>query len=643
MSRGRSVLSILAVLALLAAGTWSLAVPAAAFEPGTGQAEGRACAVGTESPLTEPLADLETETGQPDDPRIVGLKPNTPVAGNEGEYVVLESASPVNLSGWTIADEHREATLPPVTIDGPAAFSRDPDTAREFTELEVYALEGSLRLAQDGDRLTVLDANETVVDTVGYERAPAGQRWHRVGSRFGTDPDWQPGSDGERPELERPMAASVTAVGADRVDGDGVWWPALGSCEPIHRTVPVAVEAFVLPDAPDRAIDVIATAEERVLLGGYTFADEAVTDALLAAIDRGVDVQLLLEASPVGGTPAESRPLLDELDAAGATVTVVGGPDARYAYHHPKYLVADDRVMVLTENWKASGTGGASSRGWGVLAEDPRLADELADRFATDAAGLDVTPWSAHREAATFVEDDPPDRSFDAEHEPARVEGEEIEAVELLLAPDNLAPRVIELIDGADEEVLIKQARIADRDLPALRAAIAAAERGVTVRVLLDDSWYVREDNAAIEEALTARAEREDLDLEVRRAGGGDRFQKIHAKGLVVDREVAVVGSANWNNASMTTNREVALAVHGPAVAGFYAGVFEGDWAAASGAGGSVEHWRVPALLVVVMAGGLWLVAEVARRTLSFARPAASHSRDARPGAPPPSSERERR
>ncbi len=47
---------------------------------------------------------------------------------------------------------------------------------------------------------------------------------------------------------------------------------------------------------------------------------------------------------------------------------------------------------------------------------------------------------------------------------------------------------------------------------------------------------------------------------------------------MIIDREVAVVGSANWNENAFQNNREVLVALHGEAAASYYATVFEDDW-----------------------------------------------------------------
>ncbi|UTF53412.1 phospholipase D-like domain-containing protein [Natronosalvus rutilus] len=243
-------------------------------------------------------------------------------------------------------------------------------------------------------------------------------------------------------------------------------------------------------------------------------------------------------------------------------------------FPHPKYAVVDETVLVSTENWSPSGLGGASSRGWGVVVENRAFARDLEAVFRADADGWDVTSWADHHETATFVEPDPATVTYPTVYEPEPVA---LEGAELLLAPDNAEGRLLELLEGAEESIDVTQASIGD-DASALEATIEAAERGVEVRVLLDASWYNEADNRQVIERLETAAARDDLPLEARLVEPGERFEKIHAKGVIVDGDTVVLGSLNWNWNSLRNNREVVLALHGESVASYYTAVFEADW-----------------------------------------------------------------
>ncbi|MFU8866774.1 phospholipase D-like domain-containing protein [Natronococcus sp.] len=534
--------------------------------------------------LTCPIPNGSVGSGDPDvrsQPRIVELYPNPTTHGNVGEYLVVETPPGTDLENWSLTDGHTTARLPNETVSGRIALTTDPEETRELTDDPVAELEGTVRLAADGDELELRAGNRTV-DAVTYDRAPTAERWYRT-----------PGAgDGES---------------TDGASASGEWWPRDATCLPASTADVDEATAFVLPDSPDVPRETIREADDRLLLAGYTFTDDDVADDLVAAADRGVDVAVLLESGPVGGTPVATADVIETLERGGVDVRVLGGEGARYRFHHPKYAVADGSVLVTSENWKPSGIGGESSRGWGVRLEDGPLADELAAVFRADFEGWDTESGASFRADTSFVEDDsPPPREFSTSHGAETVP---VETAELLLAPENAEPRLRELLADADDEILIKQATVAD-DVSLLEATLEAARRGVDVRILLDSSWYVEDEHEALAADLERTAEEEGLSLEVRLVDDTDAFEKVHAKGIVIDREVAVVGSANWNENSLRNNREVLLALHGPEAASYYADVFESDW--------DGESWSLPFELSLAVVAALACAAAVGHRYVRF-------------------------
>ena len=546
----------------------------------------RSCPPSVTGPTSTPNGTATATNTTAVGPRIVELYPNPTTHGNVGEYLVLETPEATSLENWTITDGHTTAALPNQTVSGPIALSADPDATDGLTDHPVLEFDGTLRLAVDGDDLTLRNGT-TTVDAVSYDRAPTAERWYRT--------------DG----------GAVAADSQPRDPADGDWHPRDATCLPVSSVDADAATAFVLPDAPGIPRETLAEADDRLLLAGYTFTSSEIADELVAAADRGVDVAVLLESGPVGGTPQATEPVLETLEAGGVDVRVTGGEGARYRYHHPKYAVADDTVLVTSENWKPSGIGGASSRGWGIRLENERLAADLATVFRADHEGWDTESGSSHRAATSFVDDDSDGtatRSLPTEHEPTTAP---VDTVELLVAPDNAEQRLTELLAEADDEILVKQASIGD-DVAVLEATIDAARRGVDVEILLDSAWYHEAENEALTQELQQLAADESLPLEARLVEETDQFEKIHAKGVVIDREVAVVGSANWNENAFQNNREILLAVHSTAIAAYYAAVFDADWDADSGL------WALPFGISVTVIAALAIAALVGHRYVRF-------------------------
>lgn len=494
---------------------------------------------------------------------LTGAYPNPVARGDPGEFVSVRFPSPTNTTGWTLTDGKRTVELPNRTLQGEYAFSTTPTHASEHTELPVVELEGPFYLADDGETLE-LYAVERKVDSATYRRAPESR------IRDFRDDTWVP-------------------VGATQFD-------------PV-RTGGGPATAFVLPDAPDVVPEALDSTTHRIYLAGYTFTSERLTGALLAAADRNVSVRVLLDGSPVGGMSERQARLLDRLSRAGVDVRLLDGPASRYTHHHAKYAVVDERVLVTTENFKPAGTGGMSSRGWGVVLEDAELAEELAEVYRRDFTWDAAIPWPKFRAGREFQRPDPALGHFETQHPPRRLD---VSSAMILVAPDNAGGGVVEILDGATDRILIQQVRIDSRDNRLLAATMAAADRGVSVRIHLSDAWYVEDENRALVAWLEREAEINgwDLDAAVDEAAG---YSKIHTKGVIVDDRV-ILGSLNWGDAAMDDNREVAVVLEGADVTAYYRNVFETD-RMSKGDHPSLSRSLVGVLGVVVSAGLL-----VARR-----------------------------
>jgi len=491
---------------------------------------------------------------------VTAVAPNPASDGDAGEFVTVRFDEPTNTTGWTLADSNDAAALPNRTLSGTVALSTNPDAARERTDHPVVALSGSLALANSGERVELRDAGGTV-DALAYPRAPTAERW----------------------------------------DGDQ-WTPLGASSFAPFAAENVSSTAFALPDAAGPPLEVLESADERLYLAGYTFTSARATRALVAAAHRGVDVRVLVEGGVAGGAPSPQDERLDRLAAAGVDVRVLDGERARYSFHHAKYAVADDSAVVLSENWKPSGSGGHGNRGWGVAVADAGVADHLASVFRADTGWADAKPWGAVRENFTVVDATPAAGSF-----PTRFPAVDAEAdsVRVLVAPDNARRGVRELVASADESLVVQQASL-DRDSAFTNWTIDAARRGVRVRVLLSGRWYAREGNRNTTQRLNRVADEEGLDLQAELAAPRSRYEKVHVKGAVVDGERTLVGSLNWNEHAATENREVVVVVEDGAVADYFGRSFRADWR-----GGA---WRLPVGLAAVVAVAAVSVAGCARR-----------------------------
>ncbi|SFR30672.1 Phosphatidylserine/phosphatidylglycerophosphate/cardiolipin synthase [Halorubrum sodomense] len=547
------------------------------------------CSTAAAAPLDggEPTPTNASDAAR--EPRIVELYPNPATEEDRGEYLVVSLPERGN---WSLSDGYYDADIP-ANASGTVTLSMAPNRTASIlggsagdTEAtgpdtpEIRRLNDYFPLSASGERIE-LRRDGAAVDVAAYDRASEGDRWRAAWG------EWRP--RGYEPRSPR-------------------------------RTPGAAVTPFVLPDSPGMPVEPFRTADDRLFVAGYTLASERVVEALAAAADRGVRVRVLLEGSPVGGFSSRSAKLIDRLTAAGVEVRILDGEVERFRFHHPKYAVADDDAVVLTENWKPSGTGGRSNRGWGALVEgdtgiegstgteggtaserNATVADDLAALFLADFRAHDARRWRDFRADTEFYDGGRANGSFptrfEAPREPAAAN------VTVLTAPGNAADRIVARIDAADERVLAVVPRVGGPDGRIVRALRRAADRGVDVHLLLSNAWYDREENRNLSAALANEPIAVDL------AAPRGRYGKVHAKGLVVD-DTAIVGSLNWNPSATTNNREVLIAMENESVADFYARAYAADWR-----GGGVH---LPITLVAGFGVALAGAGAVARRGVEF-------------------------
>jgi cardiolipin synthase A/B len=440
----------------------------------------------------------------------------------------------------------------------------------------------------------------------------------------------------DRDEAGRLLADTDSAVDWD----SGFSKKQLGD-EPTHRiermgqsrfvSTPIRERAKVMAtSAPDNnhrtLVEALERAKKSIRVRIYEFTNPKIAEALLKARARGVEVTIYLEGAPVGGIPDQERWLLDRCDRAGIRIYFIGGTPKnpvkpRYRFDHSKYVIVDERLAIIgTENYGRTGVPlipSYGNRGWMVHIENPRFVKQLlavwdAD-LRLDVQGRsplgDIVDIRADAEDSygmpyrdpMFVPDETVQRGRYEQPVAPVVVDDEME-LELVLSPDtslNENSAVLGIMQRAKKTLYIEQNSIRRRwgklgddpetegDVPnlALQAVIAAARRGVQVRVLLDSTWYNVQgdedrDNDDVALWLNELAAREKLDVVAKVINlETTGLQKIHAKGVIGDDAEVFVGSINWTENSFKGNREVGVVVKHPKIAGYYADLFRRDWA----------------------------------------------------------------
>ncbi|MFA5332641.1 MAG: phospholipase D-like domain-containing protein [Methanoregula sp.] len=496
--------------------------------------------------------------------QIVEFCPDPYLADDTDEYLVLSGEG--SLDGITISDGKEGFRFPPgSSIHGTLTVARDSAAFKtshgylpDYELLDTSGVPGVvngkvLRMANTRDSLMLYE-NGNLVQKVSW---PGDVKPREGQVHYIEEGVWDP-----RPLMLGQSRFSPASFGN------------------------VTVTAFVSPDCSyDVFGQVIGTARTGVLVNVYEFTSTGMADALVRAKGNGTPVMVLLEGGPVGGVSAEEKSVIRAMNQSGIPVYQMGaatGEHAPYRYDHAKYVVVDNRAVLLaSENFKNSGfppTGTSGNRGWGVYMEDPGLAAYFTRVYTSDLTGPAVHPVTG-TDGSVETATGP---AYSREFSPAVFTGAAISPV---ISPDT-SGQILDLINSAQSSIEIEQAYITNASQtglnPCLAAAVNASRRGVEVRVLLDSYWFNTEDEEDNDEmvALINRvAATEHLPLEARCADlDASGIEKIHNKGVIVDDRAVLVSSINWNTNSPNFNREAGVIIDHPGVARYFRDVFDDDW-----------------------------------------------------------------
>src|SRR5262245_16210203 len=141
---------------------------------------------------------------------------------------------------------------------------------------------------------------------------------------------------------------------------------------------------------------------------------------------------------------------------------------------------------------------------------------------------------------------------------------------ETFVGPTGLLPRLEALIDSAQQSLDVQMYLFTVDELA--QRIIAAHQRGVAVRVILDAD---HPGNSSTRGKLTAAG--------VPNRNSPTIYSFSHAKYLLIDRQVAVIMSMNFNYDAMDSERNYGMVDRDPEDFTDVAAIFDMDWAAGAG------------------------------------------------------------
>jgi phosphatidylserine/phosphatidylglycerophosphate/cardiolipin synthase-like enzyme len=588
--------------------------------------------------------------------------PPGPGDGESGEsFAVINTGDrKLKLGGWSVSDNEGVWRFPPRSELRPGESLRVARSFERFTWLFGFPpdlamdrhpspADSALILDNGGDELLLLDEKGRLVDALVWEegwsdeqpgwegKALAPYRFSSFvpaeGQVFWRKRDLE---GGVLPDSDR--AADWMADPDDPVLGQRLAYPGWDSlrffdtarCEEVAE-----FSAFVSPDNSFAGLrSFLRTAKSSIEMEFYLFTHPGVYDELVAAMERGVRVTLLLNGEVYGARGGTYESVRWIAGAISAHPSGLGraylwrngddprhlGPDAdlpdRYNHPHQKFIIVDrERVLVGSDNLTqsslpaddpADGTGG--SRGAFLVTDASCIVERVVAIWEADfdpRRQRDIHEYVTRPE----LEERQPRLSRNREDylqvqpEPFLLTG--LARFELSHSPDNaLRPDRGYLghvnAAGAGDLIMVEQQYerpwwgYADRrePNPRLAAYLAAARRGARVRILLSGTGAPGRDtkNILTMQRFNSLAEEEGLDLRIAlgylpdsRAG---RSRPIHNKMLLVragEAHWSHVGSANGSETAHRFNRELGLSIDSEALYAYLAEVFVADWLRATG------------------------------------------------------------
>lgn len=365
-------------------------------------------------------------------------------------------------------------------------------------------------------------------------------------------------------------------------------------------------------------------ATRSIKIGGYEYAHPDLITLLIQKAAT-VPVQILFDYAPVEGLDPEQQYLCQALaqqktgsgchwiNDSFATNGPTKGLIGRYRFHHAKYTIIDDKtVMVGTENPNRSSipyetkpaNGASGNRGVYIVTDAPTVVSHFVTLFANDndpANHADVRAW-----AGNLVTDTPPagfvlpklggaDRTGYTIVKPQALSlPAGVYELEVLQSPDNALAActkpgqergLLGMVAraGAGDWVLVAQnteehpwgTTSTPRDNPRLQAYLAAAQRGATVRVILDGNPQ-------------NQGTCDFINTQVISGGGSIACRKGNPTGGTYHiKEVAIcaggqgyvnISSINGTENANKQNRETGLQVSSTEAFRYMADLFAADW-----------------------------------------------------------------
>jgi cardiolipin synthase len=353
------------------------------------------------------------------------------------------------------------------------------------------------------------------------------------------------------------------------------------------------ITTFVSPDNSfETIIGELRKAKESINLNIYEFTDVFLCDELIAALLRGVSVNIFLEGSPIGGITDEEKYILKRIVNYGGNIRfIVSDKDrdvyARYIFDHGKYLVIDNKTVIVEScNWVNTGIPKDPSYGnreWGIILRNKDVAEYFLNVFLDDWNPEHCDSYSFNSMNLTVTSDFYMDKSvYSGLYEP-QFKANSFNgnfSITPVFSPDTSFKAIYDMINLANDSIYIEQLYIYkdwnDGINPFVKLLVNKSNQGVDIKVILNYNPNYEPTN---DKNNITKQYLEENGVEVKFVyTNWSYFSNVHNKGMIIDNRTVLVSSINWNENSVSYNREAGIIIENSDVANYYVYVFFYDW-----------------------------------------------------------------
>ncbi len=297
----------------------------------------------------------------------------------------------------------------------------------------------------------------------------------------------------------------------------------LASCSLFSNQLNSTVDELIItpdPNGHQKIIEGILDARKTIWMKMYHLSNPAVVDALIKAHQNKVDIKIILDSASLQSK--NFRVVFDQLRDAGINVRA---SSPCFSITHEKSLIIDSKkafitAINLTKNY-------AETRDFGIITKRQDIIDEMKEVYMADwqnaAANTCKTPT--------------------------------LKVANLLWSPVNAEDKLVDLIRTARYNINLSVENLGNKKIE--DALKEMTTQGVSIKVLLPQCD--KNKNPLYNYPFINILARSNVEVKVMPYPASKEHPYMHSKMILIDDELAYIGSINFSNNSILKSRELGI------------------------------------------------------------------------------------